>query len=115
MSILGSGLELLGADEESEQVLVDEPKRELLGVELGAVKSVTVGAAAAEVGVVDTGTLNPFVSLVLLVFVLGLVGDELSMKIIMPEFSNKHNRFKAKYGSDEWTRTTDPRLMSPVL
>jgi hypothetical protein len=60
------------------------------------VKSVTVGAGVAGAGFDDTGILNPSVSLVLLVFVLGVVGDVSCIKIIMQEFGNKHNHFKMR-------------------
>jgi hypothetical protein len=84
--MLGSG-ELLGDD---------EPNRGLDELELGAVKSVTDGDEAAGAGFDDTGILNPSVSLVLLTFVLGVVGDVSCMKIIMQELGNKHNHFKMK-------------------
>jgi hypothetical protein len=72
---------------------------ESLELDEGEEKSVTVGEIVV-VGdglLVDTGILKPSVSLVVFVFVFKLVGDEFSIKIIMPELSNKHNHFRINF------------------
>ena len=92
------------------------PNEELLEPTDEDVKSDTVGVVVVED--VDTGTLKLSVSLEFLLLISGLIICGFSIKTIMQYDSNKHNHNKSvylKYGSDEWTRTTDPRLMSPVL